>query len=244
MIQKLDPKKVYKRNELILKINEIIDHLHKDEFSLMNFDLKFLYNQAIEALKAYGICVSSAPKFELIQSKLNSYKFSKINKFEKSILLLIPPVPRKDLLAAINKNNNIGNLQYDCYTYSFDDDSLWGKDSNEWRVMITEDMKDIQKKFSGTWKKQAESFLEDAKEKGIDLINDAQSYLVLLMIMQKQNINIETDYFCVLNADRLTNSSYVAYSVFRADIRRVVFYGSNPVYASEDLRARPSVPLL
>lgn len=205
------------------------------------------YPQMLGVLKHYEIDTQGAPTQKALEKGLTDEVLKKALKLKKPTLILIPPTTRQSKVDAINKHPAKGQ-HADTITLNLGDNNLWngGKAETEskWRVSIVEGVQDVEmdpKIYDGknTTYEMCKAWVEKYDAQGLDVINDADTYLILMMKSLSEGRPIDYHAGTVLNAKNQTVSSVVACGDwFNVQVRLIRVH---PDSSSVGLRARALV---
>jgi len=181
-------------------------------------DLETQYPTMRAALERYEISIDGMPTWEQVKRGLTPEVLNKALKLAKPALLLVPPTSRQSKVEAIDKHPMIVQ-DYDTYAGEIDDDNLWngGKSitENKWRAVIVEGIWNVaqdEQIYNGGRNNYQMSKLWVGKYKaqGLDVINDADTYLTLMMKAFVEGRFIDRNTFTVLNGKNMTETSGIA----------------------------------
>jgi len=171
-------------------------------------DLEGQYLRMGSVFEKYEISTAGMPPWEAIVRHMTPEILNVALKLRKPTLLLIPPSSRKSKIETID-SHPVDGQRNATIIYNPRDDNLWngGKKENgkEWRVVIVEGMENIESHPEIT-KEGAKNFqmVKDYLQKyqllGLDVINDADTYLTLMMVALTNGQKIDTQSFTALNA--------------------------------------------
>lgn len=210
-------------------------------------DLETQYPRMQSTLERYEISTKGMPTWEQVKKGLTPEVLNKALKLAEPTLLLIPPTSRQSKIKAIDKHPAKGR-KHETLIYDLENNDLWngGKSQteNKWRVSIVEGVQNVAQdeqihdgkrtnyEMSKLWVKKYE-------DQGLDVMNDAHSYLTLTMKALAEGKPVDSQTDTVLNGKNLTKSSYVAYGSWAGD-RVILLYGA-PGSVGNFLRLRGSV---
>ncbi len=231
------------RRELTIEDAELLAALEKQ------------YEQMTATLASYQLFILKLPmpSWEQIKGKLNAEMLEKARKLEEPTLLVVPPVSRQAMVEAIDAHKVSGQTN-DTYTYELGDDNLWngGKPEGKeppWEVTIVTGVRDVKASkamIKGTNYHRAKAWVEKYEGQGLDVINDARTYLTLMMRSLTAGKPIDKKFWTVLNAKNLTGEDVreglVARGWWCDD--RVCLNGAYPVYGDRYFRSRGAVRIL
>ncbi|MBI2634128.1 hypothetical protein HYW82_00460 [Candidatus Peregrinibacteria bacterium] len=210
-------------------------------------DLESQYPIMQATLERYEIPLDGMPTWQQIKQGLTPEVLAKASKLEEPTILLVSPVSRQSKVEAID-NHKVPGQKYDTAIYNMHDDNLWngGKNSpeNKWKVLIVEGTQNVQKdpainNGSKTNFQMTKAWLKKLKNQGLKALEGADAYLTLMMRSLVAGKPVDKDFFTVLNAENLTESSLVAYGVW--DYARVRLGSASPADINARLRLRGSV---
>jgi hypothetical protein len=171
-------------------------------------DLEGQYLRMGSVFEKYEISTAGMPPWEAIVRHMTPEILNAALKLRKPTLLLIPPSSRKSKIETID-SHPVDGQRNATIIYKPGDDNLWngGKKENgkEWRVVIVEGMENVESHPEIT-KEGAKNFqmVKDYLQKyqllGLDVINDADTYLTLMMVALANGQKIDTQSFTALNA--------------------------------------------
>ncbi len=202
---------------LVLALREDVSRT-KEQKELVS-QLEAQYPTMKASLERRKISTEGMPTWERIKKGLTPEVLDKALKHKEPALLLIPPTTRQSKVYAIDKNPAACQKQ-DTYTYKFHDNNLWngGKSQteNKWRVSIVEGVEDVAQDneiYDGkrTNYEMAKLWVEKYEKEGLDVINDADTYLTLTMKRMDEGKPVDPHTNTVLNGKKLTKDSPVAY---------------------------------
>ena len=203
------------------------------------------YPEMVSMLKHYELPTDGMPTWEMIKGSLNYEVLGKALKLEEPTLVITPPVSRQAMVEAINAHKVPGQI-LNTYTYELGNDDLWngGKPEGEvlpWEVTIVTGIRDVKadKAIKGTNYQRAKAWVNKYADQGVDVINDARTYLALMMRSLQAGKPIDKETWTVLNAKNLTESSLVAGGYWNGV--QVCVFNVNPVNEYNGLRSRGSV---
>lgn len=220
--------------------------LTKEQAELLT-KLEAQYPAMKATLERRKISTKGMPTWELIKKGLTPDVLDKALKHAEPELVLVPPTRRQSKVDAINKYPAKCQKQ-DTYTYKLNDNDLWngGKSQteNKWRVKIDEGVEDVpqdEEIYDGkrTNYEMTKLWVAKYEEEGLDVIDDADEYLVLMMKQMDEGKPVDPNTYTVLNGKSLTKSSLVARGVWVND--RVILVYGNPASVGNGLRLRASV---
>ena len=210
-------------------------------------NLEAQYPAMKATLERRKIPTEGMPSFEQIKKGLTPEVLDKALKHKEPALLLIPPTTRKSKVEAIDKYPAKGQKR-DTYLYKLDDNDLWngGKSQteNKWRVKIDEGVQDVPQDYK-IFACRRNNFLmsklwvEKYAKEDLDVINDADEYLILMMKRLDEGQPIDPKTWCVINGKNMTKNSLVAYGNW-GDIQVGLGY-DDPDHGNIYLRLRGSV---
>lgn len=201
------------------------------------------------SLERRKISTEGMPTWEKIKKGLTPEVLNKALKLAEPALLLIPPTTRQSKVEAIDKYPSAWQ-EMDTYTYDFFDNNLWNggipQTENKWRVSIAEGVKDVEQDneiYDGkrTNFEMAKLWVKKYEKEGLDVMNDADSYLVLMMKSMDEGLPVDQYNYTLLNGKSLTNISMVAYGVWNGN--HVDLRGISPGNVDVNLRLRGSVEI-
>jgi len=193
--------------------------------------LKKQYTKMKSVLKRYKIPETGIPVWEKIKCGLTPEILEKVLNLKEPALLLVAPTTRQSKVEAIRKHR-IRKQKTDVETYEFDNDNLWNGGKSEtntqWRVVIVDGMKDIpaDQEISGTNEEMVRKWNEKYAKDALDIINDANTYLTLMMRGIAEGNPPDQHYLTVLNLKNLTESAPLAYGNYEYENRIVHLCGN------------------
>lgn len=206
------------------------------------------YASMLTTFEHYEIDPTGAPSKEAIQKALTFEVLQKATRLKKPRLLLIPPTTRQEKVEAINAHPVSGQWHHaSILAYPFDND-LWngGKPETErhWRVSIVEGVQNVPqdpKIYDGkkTNDEMAKEWVAKLEVQGLDVMNDADTYLTLMMKGLAEDKPIDANTYTILNAQNMTKFSRMAYGDWSDDV--VSLFYVFPADSNPYLRLRGSV---
>jgi ribosomal protein L30E len=201
---------------LVLALREDFPWVTKEQIELIDF-LEKDYAKMRGTLEHYEISTDGMPTWELVKKGLTREVLTKALKLAKPTLLLVAPNSRESKVEAVNSHRVIG--QIDTYTYEINDDDLWNEgkpQAEKWRVSIVEGIQNVAKdvKIYGgrrTNYEMCKLWVKKYEDQGLDVINDADTYLTLMMKSLGEGKPMDTDTCTVLNGKNLEKTSLMAY---------------------------------
>lgn len=209
--------------------------------------LEVQYPTMKTTLERYEISTIGMPTWEQVKKGLTPEVLDKALKLTEPTLLLVPPTTRHSKVDAINKHPAKGQ-KYDTYTYELKDNNLWNggkaKTENKWRVLIVEGVQDVaqdEQIYDGkrTNYEMSKLWVKKYEDQGLDVMNDADAYLMLMMKGLAEGKPLDPRTYTVLNGKNLTKSSDVAYGYWFNV--QVYLYYDRPGVVFNVLRLRGSV---
>jgi hypothetical protein len=203
------------------------------------------YKQMKSALERCKISTEGIPSWESVRKSLTSEIQAKALKLKEPHLILIPPTDRQSKIKAIDANKT--SLQeYDTETNKLEDNDLWngGKVENEkkWRVAIVDGVEEVEADASitGTNVEMSKSWIEKYSRQGLGVVNDADTYLTLMIKKLTEGKLIDIKHFTVLNGKNVQQKAPVAYGAWNNGM--ITLLDRSPdVAPSKDLRLRGMV---
>ena len=173
-------------------------------------------------LESYKISTKDMPAWEQVRKGLTPEVFDKALKLAEPTLLLVPPTTLQSKVEAINPAKD----QNDTYTYTYEleNNDLWNggkkKIENKWRVAIVEGVQEVAQDAKiyddkKTNYEMIKAWVKKYEEQGLDVMNDADAYLILIMKGLAEGKPVDLKTFTVLNGKNLTESSRVAWGGWR-----------------------------
>ncbi len=210
-------------------------------------NLEAQYPEMSAALERYEIPTKGMPTWEQVKKGLTPEVLDKALKLAEPALLLISPTTRQSKVRAIDKHPVKGQ-EYDTYTdtYEFEDSYLWNKNRNKWRVSIVEGVQDVQDDEAIDHEKKtnyemSKLWVKKYKDQGLDVINDANTYLTLMMKGLAEGKPVDPNTFTVLNGKNLTKTSQAARGAWHILDVRVALDHVDSADSHYELRLRGSV---
>jgi hypothetical protein len=222
--------------------------LTKEQAELLK-NLEAQYPIMKASLERRNISTEGLPTWERVKKGLTPEVLTKVLKHKEPALLLIPPTTRQSKLEAVNKNA-AKKHKYDIYTNELKDNNLWngGKSQteNKWRVSIVEGVQDVPQDntiYDGkrTNYEMTKLWVEKYQKEGMDVMNDADEYLVLMMKRIDEGKPVDSCTNTVLNGSNLTKTSLVAGGFWFFD--EVRMSRISPDVVSSFIRLRGSVEI-
>ncbi len=206
------------------------------------------YPDMVATLKKYELIQPSLPSWEQIKNGLNAAVLEKARQLEEPTLVIVPPVSRQAIVEAINAHK-VNGQEYDTHTYDLGNDDLWsgGKPEGKelpWEVSIVTGAQEVKvdKAIIRTNYQIARAWVKKYEDQRVDVINDARTYLVLMMRSLTAGKPVDKQNGTVLNAKNLTESSLVADGFWRHD--RVRLHDVYPHRSYNNLRVRGLVKVM
>ena len=171
-----------------------------------------------KALERVEIPVAGMPSWEAIKAGLTLEVLDKALKMQEPTLIMVPPTTRQSKVDAINEHPAKGQ-KHDAYTYELQNNDLWNggkaKTENRWRVAIVEGTEDVMPDpeitdGKKTNYKMAKAYVEKYAKDGLDVINDADTYLPLMLKALADGKPVDPKTFTVLNAKNAKEASDLA----------------------------------
>jgi len=236
----------YEIKPLVLALREDFPHLTKEHIELVS-QLEAQYPTMKASLERRKISTKGMPTWERIKKGLTPEVLDKALKHKEPALLLIPPTTRQSKVEAID-NNPATCQKSPVRTYALSDNNLWngGKSQTEkkWRVSIVEGVEDVAQDnniYDGkrTNYEMSKLWVEKYEKEGLDVMNDADAYLILMMKRMDEGKPVDPKTYTVLNSKNLTKDAHVADGFWDHD--QVNLNGGNPDSVRAVLRLRGSV---
>jgi len=205
------------------------------------------YNIMLDTLKAYKISLEGMPTWELVLAELAPEVLKRVRKLEEPALVIVPPVSRQTMVEAIDAHKVPGQ-KHETTNYKFGNDDLWSGGKPEatdaWEVAIVTGVRDVKadEAIRGTNYQRAKAWVKKYEGQGVDVINDARTYLALMMCSLQAGKPIDKENWTALNAKNLTESSLVAFGFWNLD--RVFLNFAGPAVWYLFLRWRGSVRVM
>jgi len=182
------------------------------------------YSRFLKVVKKYELpfefgihTADSAPTWKQIKKGLNSEILDKIAKLEDPTLLLIPPTPAHNKLRAIRLGTPAESPELPVRIPDSENNELWQGGnpwrSENWRVGIAEGLSNPpgDPKISGDNYEMVQGWLLKYWGEGLDVINDLDTYLILVMKTLTSGKKLDTETLTVLNAKNLKLGSRLAF---------------------------------
>lgn len=210
-------------------------------------NLEVQYPAMKSALERYAISTEGMPSWEQVKQGLTPEVLNKALKLEKPSLLLIPPTTRPSKVEAIDRHPAEGQ-ERNTHTYEMDDDNLWNggeaETDKKWRVSIVEGVEDVEQDleiYDGrkTNYEMTKEWVAKLEARGLDVMNDADTYLTLMMKGLVEGKPVDQKTFTVLNGKNLKKGALVALGRWSVD--RFLLVSDLPHISSINLRLRGSV---
>ncbi len=219
------------------------------EFCVEHSDfLKTLKGQHLQmraALERVGISIEGMPSWEAIKAGLIPEVLDKTLKMQKPTLIMVPPTTRQSKVAAIDKYP-AKDQKRDTAAYELQDVNLWngGKDKteNRWKVAIVEGAEHVtpDPEITGGRKtnyQMAKAYVKKYADQGLDVINDADTYLSLMLKALAEGKPVDPERSStVLNAKNAEETSILAYGHWHND--RVLLGSADPGCSPSSLLPR------
>ncbi len=232
---------------LVMDLREQFPRLTKEKKELLS-ELEAQYPTMKASLERRKISTEGMPTWEQVKKGLTPEVLDKALKLAEPALLLIPPTTRQSKVEAMNKYPATCQ-KGPAGVYELNDHNLWngGKSQteNKWRVSIVEGIQIVEQDKEISDRKRtnyemSKLWVEKYEKEGLNVMNDADSYLVLMMKRMDQGKPVDPrGFFTVLNGKNLTKDSLVAHGGYTGD--RVDLYSGSPVTVDAFLRLRGSV---
>jgi len=188
--------------------------------------LESQHPQMRAALERVKISTEGIPSWEAVKAGLTPEVLDKALKMEQPTLLMVPPTTRQSKVEASNKNPAQGQ-KHDTYIYELKSNDLWNggraKTENRWRVAIAEGTEDVMPDpqitdGEKTNYQMAKAYVEKYAKDGLDVINDADTYLSLMLKALAEGKPVDPKSFTVLNAKNVAETSYLARGFWNGDL--------------------------
>ncbi len=179
-------------------------------------NLEAQYPKMKTTLEKRNISTAGMPTWEQIKKELTQEVLNKALKLAEPALLLVPPITRQEMVDLLlkYKGDQEKHGLYFASTY-FGDKNRWdgGKAQTEskWRVKIDEGIQDVEadpeiNNFQITFYQAVVELLNKLQAQGLDVMNDAISWLTLLIKSLDEGKVIDSNqYGTILNAKNYTN---------------------------------------
>ncbi len=212
-----------------------------------------LYQSAVGALQAFAIDMTGIPKWETVRAALTPQVLNAAERLQKKTLILVPPLSRAALVAAVNSQKGKYGIRYDTYTDNLDNDALYNDGKPEgtptWEVSIVEGVTDIGVNEALQMKggksrqnhEQVSALLKDLKGKGLEALSGARNYLVAMIGALVDGQPIDVQNWTVLNANTVDKNpkSYLGGGRWNND--RIYLATGQPSVQGSILRLRGAV---
>jgi len=207
-------------------------------------NLEAQYPKMAATMKAYEIALKGIPTWEVTKAGLTPEILTKALKLEKPTLLLVPPVSRHDLVEAVNKHP-ISRQTQKIYTCELENDNLWsGGDpeiTKDWQILVVEGVQEVAKdpKITRTNVRNdtmTKKYIEKYAAQGLDVINDACTYLTLMMTSLQAGEPIDQQTWTVLNGKTREKNALLSNGNWNND--RVYLFNASPDGGDDSLRLR------
>ncbi len=171
------------------------------------------YEKALAALTSFGIETKDAPTWKQIKAALTPEQLDSLRYLQQPILVLTPPMTRQQMVSAINKQKERFGIKRNTYVYDCDNDRLYNDGKPEehptWEVSIVEGVTDMGVNVAlqmenGQFRqnhKQVAALLKDLKEKGLEALSGARSYLAAMIVALANGQPIDVQNWTVLNTN-------------------------------------------
>lgn len=232
----------HERDKLVEKI-EVLERILLEEE----------YAQMLKTLEHYEIAATGVPTKKQIKEALRAREMEvlkKATKLKKPRLLLVPPMTRQQCVQKMQEHRVKGQ-EGGVYTVDgFNDDNLYNggrpEQDLEWKVMIVEGTENVPQDeniYDGQRNscQMVKMWVEKLQNQGLDAINDARTYALLMMKSLVEGKPIDTKTQIVLNAMNLTEEQYVIFGYFNSYLHAVGFRWSDSFLLNRVLRCRGSV---
>lgn len=171
-----------------------------------------------KALERVKISTAGMPSWEAVKAGLTPEVVEKALKMQEPTLIMVPPTTRQSKVDAIDKHPAEGQKN-NTYTYELRSNDLWNggnaKTENRWRVVIVEGAEDVMSDPEITDGKKtnyqmAKAYVEKYADQGLNVINDADTYLSLMLKALAEGKPVDSRTLTVLNAKNATETSSLA----------------------------------
>jgi hypothetical protein len=230
--------------------SEAVYDLSQEQREQLIAGLEKQYQKALLVLKKYALPFAShhnvqVPTWEQIKAGLTPGILDKVAKLREPLVLMIPGTEIQDKIDAINYNARPHSFESRVQIPDHENIELWNGGSQymhaKWRIGIAEGQPEIEAdpKISGDNYEMAQSWLLTYQGQGLDVINDLDTFLVLIMHAQaaKKPLNVKT--LTVLNAKNLKPGERLGYGKFDGDQVYLGTAHSNIFF--KNIRLRPIV---
>lgn len=205
------------------------------------------YQQMKSALEKYKISTEGIPTWESVHKSLTPEIQAKVLKLKEPHLILIPPTDRQSKIKAID-SHKVSLQEHDTEVQKLENNDLWngGKAENEkkWRVAIVDGVQEVEADpaITGTNVEMSKSWIEKYAKQGLDVINDADTYLTLKMKKLTEGKLVDIKHFTVLNGKNVQPKASIGYGAWNNGMI-TLFERSADVTPSKDLRLRGMIEL-
>ncbi len=180
-------------------------------------ELEQHYDRMMEVLTHYKIPTSECPRKEKVLGALKPEILSVLIDLCEPRLLLVSPENRMMKMNALDSNRR--KKQDPGHIYDVQDNNLWnGGNTNvekqKWRVGVVEGKRDGINPISinaTITRENIKDAVKKYRERGFDVVNDADTYLTLMMLSLAEDRPIDFLSATVLNGKNITNSSPFAF---------------------------------
>lgn len=216
--------------------------------------LESQYFHMVTALKKYGLIshddriTSSLPSWERMKDRLTATVLEKACKLDEPALVMVPPVGRRTMIEAIDSRHEAQGREDATHIHELGNDALWNggklETTNDWEVAIVTGVQCIKadETIKGTSYQRTKAWLMKYSDQGIDVMNDARTYLVLMMASLVADKPIDKEFWTVLNAKNCTETYIVVHGCWCH--HRVYLDGVNPMLDLPSLRLRGLVRVI
>ncbi len=231
---------------LVMELREDFPRLTKEQKELVS-QLETQYPTMKASLERRKISTEGMPTWEQVKKGLTPEVLNKALKLAEPALLLIPPTTRQSKVEAID-NYPAACQKQNTFISELDNENLWngGKSQTEtkWRVSIVEGIQDVEQDnniYDGNWTnyEMSKLWVEKYEKEGLDVMNDADSYLVLMMKRMDEGNPVDLKTSTFLNGKKSTKDSPVSFGYWNGD--RIYLSAVIPFSVSDHLRLRGSV---
>ena len=181
-------------------------------------NLEKQYPKMQATLEKYEVPTAGMPTLEQVKRGLTPEVLGSALKLAEPTLLLVPPTSRQSKVEAINKHPSQWQ-KYNIYAYELQNNDLWngGKSQpeNKWRVSIVDCVQDVQQdkeinNGNRTNYDMSKLWVKKYEDQGLNVINDADTYLTLVMRGLAEDKPVDPETYTILNGKNLTISSLIA----------------------------------
>ncbi len=243
------PEEVMRREETRRKLIAIGSYREPAKVDIAKEDMESLgiqYAIMLKTLQRYKISLDCVPDWETIRKNLTPEVLEKARKLDEPALLLIPPVSRQAMVEAVNVHK--ASEEYDTNVWDIERDDLWngGKPEGKklaWEVSIVTGLQEVEegKTIKGDDYQRAKAWIEHYNDQGVDVINDARTYLTLMIRNLDIGKPVDKQNWTILNAKNFSENSPLAFGFLLKNDRIALRY----VYPrGKNIRVRGAVRVI